>query len=117
MVEVWRRGSGITRLALSSPPPPTAPRGGIDAAQVTPKGEIQGDDRGKGDAQQGKCLPLVEVANTADGRGPVSSGFPPARRTGHCRVENGLLTDSRGGHRMSAVVVTVHEERNRPEQR
>src|SRR6516225_6961252 len=48
MVEVWRRGGREARSA----PPPTAPRGGISATQVSPEGEVEGSDGRGGETEQ-----------------------------------------------------------------
>jgi hypothetical protein len=53
MVEVWKRGEREhSVLALSTPPPHAAPRGGICAAQVSPEGQIERGERRNAQAQQ-----------------------------------------------------------------
>src|SRR6185436_18762499 len=56
----WKCGGGDwgrkTHLSQSTPPPHTTPRGGIDAAQMTPKRQIAGDNGSKREAQQQEGL-------------------------------------------------------------
>ena len=52
MREMWRREKGGSPPQSLRPPPHTTPRGGIDAAQMTPEGKVQGNNRGNGQAEE-----------------------------------------------------------------
>ena len=61
-------------LELRAPPPHTAPRGGISAAQMANEREIERHDGGKGDAEQGKGSALAMVAGEGGLLRPAGGG-------------------------------------------
>ena len=101
-----------TRSTPSTPPPHVASRGGIDATQMAPEGEIPGHESGKGQAQKGEASHPVGRLHLTRAIGRLEARLA---RGGKVKID-GLLAEHLQGHGMGADVAAVHGQRHAPEQ-